>query len=209
MTTTLVLARHGESRATVDRIIGGPIGCKGLTDRGREQALLLRDRLARTREIVPDVLFASTLPRAIETAEIVAGAFPELDIAMHDDYCEQLVGECDGMTGADYEERYGSFSLLLDPDRAFSPGGESPRMFDARVRRATDALTEQFRDRTIVVFTHGGFVYAATLYLLGAPGVHEVRAPWHPARNTALNVLVRNDGGWVLDRYNDAAHLAD
>jgi probable phosphoglycerate mutase len=207
--TRIVLVRHGESRSTVDRIIGGPIGCKGLTGRGREQASLLRDRLARTKEIEPDVLLASTLPRAIETAEIVAGAFDGLELATHDDYCEQLVGECDGLSGTEYEDRYGSFSLLLDPDRDFSPGGESARTFDARVRRATSALVEQLRDKTVMVFTHGGFVYAATLYLLGAPGLHELRAPWHPARNTALNVLVSDGGPWVLDRYNDAAHLPD
>jgi probable phosphoglycerate mutase len=207
MTTRIVLIRHGESRSTVDRVIGGPLGCKGLTDQGREQAGHLRDRLARTREIEPDVLLASTLPRAVETAEIVASAFPDLDLATHDDYCEQLVGECDGISGPEYEERYGSFSSLVDPDRVFSPGGESSRMFDARVRRATDELAEQFRDQTVMVFTHGGFVYAATLYLLGAPGVHEIGGHWHPARNTALNVLVRSDGAWVLERYNDAAHL--
>jgi 2,3-bisphosphoglycerate-dependent phosphoglycerate mutase len=206
--TTLVLVRHGESRATVDRVIGGPIGCKGLTDRGRRQAMQLRDRLERTGELVPDVVLASTLPRAIETAEVVCGAFPGRAVATHDDYCEQLVGECDGLTVAEYERQYGTIHTL-EADRPFSPAGESPRVFDERVRRATAALAAQYRDQNVMLFTHGGFVYAATLYLLGAPGIHEWQEFWHPARSTSLTILVSAGSRWVLDRYNDAAHLTD
>src|SRR5262245_26197494 len=63
--TRIVLIRHGEARAGVSGIIGGPKGDTGLTDLGRSQAELLRDRLARTGELQPDVLLASVLPRAI------------------------------------------------------------------------------------------------------------------------------------------------
>jgi broad specificity phosphatase PhoE len=38
--TRLVLARHGESRATVDRMVGGHDSCRGLTERCRVQAAL-------------------------------------------------------------------------------------------------------------------------------------------------------------------------
>ena len=49
--TRLVLIRHGESRSTVDRVVGGHRSCNGLTDKGVRQAKALRDRLARTREL--------------------------------------------------------------------------------------------------------------------------------------------------------------
>ena len=42
--TRLLLVRHGESVAQVEGIIGGPKGCKGLSDKGRDQVALLRDR---------------------------------------------------------------------------------------------------------------------------------------------------------------------
>jgi broad specificity phosphatase PhoE len=210
VTTTLVLVRHGEARAGVDRVIGGPDGCKGLTGRGRRQAQLLRDRLARTAEIVPDVLLASTLPRAIETAEIVAGAFPERELATDCDYCELHVGEADGLTVDEYEARYGSIDAF-DPEQVMSPGGESPRTFDERVRRATAELLRTHRDRTVMLFTHGGFVFASTMFLLEAPGIHEHRELWHPPENTSLTVLTSStpDARWLLDRYNDVAHLTD
>jgi broad specificity phosphatase PhoE len=210
VTTRFVLVRHGEARSGVDRVIGGPLGCKGLTDLGRRQAEQLRDRLARTEEIVPDVLLASTLPRAIETAEIVSGAFGSREVATDCDYCELHVGECDGLTVAEYEARYGSIENF-DPDQPMSPGGESPRTFDERVRRATTALVEKCWGQTVMLFTHGGFVFAATMFLLEAPGIHEHREFWHPPKNTSLTVLTSGapDARWLLDRYNDVAHLTD
>lgn len=39
--TELVLARHGEAHCNRDQIVGGPRGCRGLTDRGHRQARLL------------------------------------------------------------------------------------------------------------------------------------------------------------------------
>jgi broad specificity phosphatase PhoE len=70
-TTELYLIRHGESVPNVTPIIGGMRGDAGLTDRGREQAQLLEKRL-REEELHADQLYASTLPRALETAEYVA-----------------------------------------------------------------------------------------------------------------------------------------
>ncbi len=210
MTTRLVLVRHGEARASVDQVIGGPNGCKGLTGRGRRQAEQLRDRLTRTSEIVPEVLLASTLPRAIETGEIVSGAFPGRELMTDSDYCELHVGECDGLTVAEYEERYGIIDAF-EADRVMSPGGESPRVFAERVRRATTALLETFRDQTVMVFTHGGFVFAATMFLLEAPGIHERKSFWAPPKNTSLTVFTSHESGgpMVLDRYNDVAHVTD
>jgi broad specificity phosphatase PhoE len=212
VTTRLVLVRHGEARAGVEHFIGGHASCKGLTGRGRNQAERLRDRFARTAELSPDVVLASVLPRAIETAEIVGAALPTAEpLATECDYCEQHVGECDGLPWEEFSSRYGPFDAG-DPDRPLSPGGESPREFDARVRRATTALLERYRDRSIMLFTHGGFVTAATLFLLGAPGIHEPGGVFRlQPKNTSLTVFVSDgpEAPWVLDRYNDVTHLAD
>jgi broad specificity phosphatase PhoE len=170
----------------------------------------LRDRLVRTGEIVPDVVVASTLLRAVETAEIVGAAFPDLELTTHDDYREQDVGASDGLSLAEHEARYGKIDDT-DPDKDFAPGGESPRAFDVRVAAAVAALVAATADQTVMVFTHGGFVTAATLHLLGAPGAHSRGSFWVPPRNTSLNILVsdRSVQGWALERYNDAVHLDD
>jgi broad specificity phosphatase PhoE len=201
--TTLVLVRHGEARAFTEQFIAGHDGCTGLSD--REQAGALRDRLARSNAVRPDVVAASILQRAIETAEI---ALPGADVVTDCDWCEQHVGEADGMALDDFRRVYGDFDDD-DPDYVMSPGGESRRSFDARVRRAMDALPARFPDRTIALFTHGGFVTAATLRAIGAASMHDPAAPAiGQPRNTSLSVLV-HDGGWILHCYNDAAHLVD
>jgi probable phosphoglycerate mutase len=208
--TRLVLVRHGASRAHDEGVVGGPQGCHGLNDAGRAQAAALRDRLRATGELAPDVVLTSILPRAIETAEIVGAAFspapePIADCA----YCELHPGECDGMTWDDYRTRYGE---PTDPDVLMSPGGESLRTFDARVRAATDALLAEHRGRTVVVFTHGGFISASCCHMLGAPGLADfVRRPFRlePA-NTSITEFVANGDGttFTLVRYNDVAHVA-
>src|SRR2546423_1692878 len=60
--TRLVLIRHGESRSTVDRVVGGHRGCSGLTDRAVRQAKALRDRLAHTRELAGGAARPATPP---------------------------------------------------------------------------------------------------------------------------------------------------
>ena len=71
----MVLIRHGEAVCNVSGVCGGQLGCRGLTDRGRRQVEGLRDRLLETGELAgADVLYASVLPRAIETAELLAPA---------------------------------------------------------------------------------------------------------------------------------------
>jgi 2,3-bisphosphoglycerate-dependent phosphoglycerate mutase len=70
--TRLVMIRHGESRVTVDRVIGGPRTCSGLSELGGRQVERLRDRLAETGELEATVLYASSYARAIETAEMIA-----------------------------------------------------------------------------------------------------------------------------------------
>ena len=67
--TRLVLVRHGESVASVNRSIGGPRTCAGLSDHGRAQCDRLAARLAETGELDDVVLYASDYPRARETAE--------------------------------------------------------------------------------------------------------------------------------------------
>ena len=80
------------------------------------------------------------------------------------------------------------------------------------MRRATAALLDRYAGQSIVMFTHGGFVSAATCYLLGAPGLGEWDArPFRldPA-NTSITEFTKRDDvrWWTLARYNDASHVA-
>src|SRR4051794_30023408 len=97
--TRLLLVRHGAAKAADTGVIAGIEGCTGLSDLGRRQAEALRDRLSAA-PIQVDVVRTSLLPRAIETAEIIAPALGgHLGPAERDcDLCELHPGACDGMT---------------------------------------------------------------------------------------------------------------
>src|SRR2546423_14458987 len=126
MTTRIVIVRHGESQCTVDGVIGGDRGCTGLSEAGRKQARLLRDRLLRTGELADtDVVLTSVLPRAIETAEVIApglGRAASLPAKQDCDLCELHPGEADGLTWAGDPARYGGVNMGGDPCAPMGPG---------------------------------------------------------------------------------------
>jgi probable phosphoglycerate mutase len=210
--TRLVLVRHGQSRAMVEGFAGGERGCLGLTDRGRLQARALADRWAAADELGPVArLLSSKLPRAVETAEILAPALGGLAVVEDAALNEMDPGEGDGLAWDEWERRYGHFDLAAEPFRPLSPGGESWAAFG---RRATTALAGLGRadEGSTVVVCHGGiieqsFVLGFGLAAQTAPGSRLVTPP--PASVTEWSVEVPEGGAlsWRLVRYADAAHL--
>ncbi len=203
--TRLVLIRHGEARAALDRVVAGERGCKGLTELGRRQAEMLRDRLARTGELVADVLMASTLPRAVETAEIIAPALGRPDIVRDCDLCELHPGEADTLGWDEYEQRYG-VDMVANPFEPMSPGGESLAEFNLRVGRALTRLVSEHEGRSVVVACHGGVVMGSMISFLGLPSQRQASADL-VVTNTSITEWER-EGRWRLVRFNDSAHLA-
>ena len=217
--TRLVLIRHGESRSTVDRIVGGHRGCAGLTDRGVRQAKLLRDRLARTGELAgAAAVLASVLPRAVETAEIIAPALGGLAVEQRCELCEIHPGEGDGLTWEEFSALYRPEGLASgNPYQGMAPGGESWAGFFVRVGEALLRAAADHAGETAVVVCHGGVIEGAFAALGGLPlrRTFDVRV-----ENTALTEwsYQPTDGDlgnaghrlarWRLDRFNDAAHLA-
>jgi probable phosphoglycerate mutase len=212
--TRLVLVRHGESQATVDEVVGGHEGCQGLSDRGRRQVRALRDRLAATGEVQADAVLASVLPRAVQTAEILAPALGDLRVEQDCDLCEQHPGEADGLTWQEFEARYRPGGWRFDPYAPFAPGAESVAEFQARVARALTRLVEEHEGRTVVVACHGGVVDASMVAFLGL--AHHGGTVQFRTENTSLTEWLLHAGEqvpdrptrWRLVRYNDAAHLA-
>ena len=204
--TRLFMIRHGESRVTVDRVIGGPRTCNGLSELGRRQAERLRDRLRETGEVEATALYASSYPRAIETAEIIA---PILGLTVTEEpgFGEHDPGpDCDGLTFNNFLERYGMPDWESDPHAVTFPGGETVAEFRHRVGATLSRVVREHRGGAIVVACHGGVIDAAfrTLLRLPAHGAFELQTT-----NTSLTELVttRRDR-WRLVRYNDAAHIA-
>ena len=204
--TRLVLIRHGEAMGAVDQIVADHNSCEGLSPKGFEQARALHDRLARTGELSnAAVLYASILPRAIQTAETIAPALGDLDIETHCDLCEIHQGEADGITWEEFRERYAPAEWSPETQhRAWAPGGESWAEFTTRVGRQLWELARKHEDQTVVIACHGGIVGASFQVLGNLPMWRSFDLQ---AENTSLTEWVRNDQRWTLVRYNDFAHL--
>ncbi|CAN5681539.1 histidine phosphatase family protein [soil metagenome] len=208
-TTRLLLLRHGESQAQVDRVVGGPSGCSGLSDLGRRQVAALAERWTSSGLIV-DQLYSSTLPRAVETAELLAPALGGLAVAQDPDLVELAPGECDGLSWDDYQDRYG-VDMRTDPYAELSPGGESVAGFLLRVGRALHRVVAGHGGATVVVACHGGVVDGSLICFLGLPLQRVGDLDLRSTNAGVTEWLVEAEKGkplhWALRRYNDIAHL--
>lgn len=203
--TRVVLVRHGESQVTVQRIIGGPRSCTGLSELGRRQAERLGERLRTTGEITATVLYSSAYPRARETAAAIAPALG-LDVVVHEGFGEHDPGpECDGMSFVEFVDRFGMPDWENDPHGEMFPGGETVAEFHHRVGVTLAATIRSHPGGTIVVTCHGGVVDATFRHLLGLPttGGFEL----HTVNASLTEFVQPRPGRWRLTRYNDAAHL--
>jgi probable phosphoglycerate mutase len=204
----LVLIRHGESRSSVDRVVGGHEGCSGLTEAGRVQAESLARRLSGTGELAgASALWTSILPRAIETAEIIAPGLDGLDVQRHCDLCEMHVGEADGITWDEFEARYRP-SRSRSPYDPICPGGESWAGFLVRAGGALRRVADDHAGQTVVIVCHGGVIDAS----FAALGNLALRRHFDLRIDNASITEWSSDPEapeprWRLVRFNDTAHL--
>jgi 2,3-bisphosphoglycerate-dependent phosphoglycerate mutase len=210
--THLYLIRHAEAVVNVRPIIGGMKGCTGLTERGVAQAEALRDRLAHHHDITADVLIASTLPRAAQTAEIIAPALNQ-PIVWDDDMQEIQVGEADGLSHDEAWSRFGQPGFENDPFRPIAPGGENWGQFMLRVSGGLYRITRDHAGQAIVVVCHGGVIDGAFAYFLNInTRSPRARLEFYP-HNTSIThwelYAFREQARWRLERYNDICHLRD
>lgn len=203
--TRLVLVRHGESRATVERFLGGPRSCTGLTEFGRMQAAALRDRLMSGHDVSATALYASNFPRALETATIVAPAIGSLSVTVDSGWGEHDPGpDCDGMPYTEFVEKYGT-PKWDDLHANVFPGGETVGQFQDRVIETLRRTVRNNEGGTVVVSCHGGVIDTVLRHTLQ---MHPVGKFELSTTNTSITELMHLQGTkWKLLRYNDAAHL--
>ena len=171
--TRLVIIRHGEAVCNAEGLIGGPLGCGGLTDLGRRQAEVLRDRLVASRELAScDAVYTSVLPRAVQTAAVISPAWSSDLVTVQDcELCELHPGESDGLSWPDFVEKFGAPDWDSDPTIELAPGGESWTGFYERCKAVLDKLAERHEGQLVVVVAHGGVIEQALKLVFGSrPG---------------------------------------
>jgi len=187
----LVLIRHGLPER--DETTSDP----PLSAAGHAQARKVADWLARDRI---DAVFASTMKRAIQTAE------PFVDAGGHDLQLRPGIVEFDRGSGA-----YIPMEELKRDDyaawRAFAEGRHDMDIeaFQAGVVETLEAIIEANPSKAVAVFCHGGVINVWTAHVLGmAP-----RLFFEPGYTSVHRYLCARTGQRNIVSLNEQAHLRE
>ena len=196
----IYLIRHGQSTGNGRNCFMG-WSDHPLTDLGRAQAEAVAARLA---PLGPMPVRCSDLPRARETAEIIAARWT--GEVLPDSRWREI---CCG----DFEDRpWEAFSrnpelqaqFETDPFHTIMPGGESAAMMSERVMAAFTELLAQSEERVAVV-THDGPIRAVLRHCLGIP---EDRFWRYCTDHGGISLLSYKDDWLVVRTMNDISHLS-
>ncbi|MFN3973803.1 MAG: histidine phosphatase family protein [Dehalococcoidia bacterium] len=193
----LLLVRHGETPSNREGRVQGQ-GTEGLTPQGRMQAHALARLL---KGYTPTALYTSPLPRAVETAHILAQHLGLEPIPMPA-LAEMHLGEIDGLTIAELRQRYPSFMAAWreDPGRATAPGGESLLEVQERAWSALEALLARHSHESVVAVSHNFTILTILTRALGLPLSTLRRFRLEPGGLVALST--GREVQWVLEAFN-------
>jgi probable phosphoglycerate mutase len=144
----MLLVRHGQSEwNALGRWQGN--ADPALTELGRLQA-----RHAAGRVGAVDVIVASPLQRALDTARIISEQIGVGPVVVDPDLAERDAGEWEGLTRAEIEDGWPGY---LATDRR-PPGYEDHETLVGRARAALDRVHAAYDGAEVLVVTHGGLI---------------------------------------------------
>ena len=203
--THLWLIRHADY--IYDLVDGEyPKRDQGLSSEGAIQAAKLRDRLASTGEIKPDVFISSTERGAHETAEIIAPVFG-LPITLDRDV-EEWRSEDGTLSDEEFMGIWNNLSDEQKPYHRWIEGCETMMEFSLRVHTALNRILEEHQDKTILILSHGAFIQVAFSYFFAlSTAVPQRTSP--EIRRTSITHFYKppNRPRWILERLNDGYHM--
>ena len=197
----LILIRHGQTPWNAEGRFQGQSDT-GLTELGLEQAQRAAAALS-SHDV--SAIYSSPLPRALRTAQEIAGKH-SLEVIPLDGLKEIHLGELEGITGRVMRENYPEVfdTWNNNPGRVSFPGGESLRQLQRRAWRAAQHVERTHPDGTVVAVSHNFAINAIVSRFLGLPlsRFHRIRVDL--GSFTVLDVGERHRH---LLRFNDCCHL--
>jgi alpha-ribazole phosphatase/probable phosphoglycerate mutase len=191
--TLLYTLRHGLTELNRSKRTGGRLDAP-LLDVGRRQAEEARGYFDGT---PVDVVIASSLRRAIETAEIVTG-WPRERMVIDDLAIERSFGEMEGLTQDEISVKFPFVIYVPIEHVRYSlnpPGGESFEMLRARARAFLDKTLRTHRGRRVLVSSHQNFMQQLHGELRGMDPYAALR---HDILNLELNQFHLDADGRLL-----------
>ncbi len=179
--TRFLIIRHAESEWNARERWQGH-GDPPLSARGRSQAESAADALADEKI---DVLYASDLVRAIETATII-GARWGLEPQLNRNLRELEIGDWTGLTRPQIEQQAGELLARFEAEEpnVRPGGGENRREIRIRIRREMAKIAANHPSQTVAVVTHLGALRALF------PGSKPANAEWRWAETSGLQLKI-------------------
>jgi broad specificity phosphatase PhoE len=187
----IYLVRHGATERSVEGRHTGRADIP-LTDEGRRQAGMVRERLA-GRPFA--LVLVSPLKRALETAQLAGyGDVAEIE----PDLMEWDYGAYDNLTAVEIRRERPGWT----PWEGGFPEGETLEQLAARAERVLARVWPV--DGDVALFAHGHILRVIAARWLEQPAIE---AAHYYLSTASLSVLGRERETPVIDRWNEACHL--
>ena len=195
--------RHGESTGNAQSRWQGQSDYP-LTDRGRAQANALAERW-KSENVKFDLVIASPLVRAKETAEIVAMA---LNVRVEIDplWLERDIGEMEGLTAEEVRQR--PQPPYVTPYNSIGGDGEGDWELFLRAGRALHELLKRPAGNYLIV-SHGGMLNQLMHAIVGVAHHADPSGVRFHFENTSFArvIYLPQRHRWAIETLNDRAHL--
>ncbi|MBS4539085.1 histidine phosphatase family protein [Clostridium sp. D2Q-11] len=198
--TKLYLTRHGQTVWNSERRFQGQQGSP-LTEKGIEGAKKLGDRL---KNIEFGAIYASPLPRAYDTAEIIKGD-RDIKIIKEERIKEMSFGDWEGVKAKVVQESDAEMfnNLWNNPIAYMSEKGETYQQVYDRVIPVIEEIKEKYEGNVLIV-AHGIVLAIIMLYVKGRP----LKDLWEDEvlPNTSLTIVDAKNDKFNIELYGDISH---
>ena len=154
----LIIARHGQTQWNAEKRYQGQNSQIGLTELGKQQATAVGQLLS---EISIDVMYASPILRAWETAGIISEHI-NIPAQKESSIAELNAGNLEGLTKIEADKKYPGMWDERNNDRLNfkGHGGESYVEGMQRAMAFVTVLNQKHAGENVLLVTHGGIIKA-------------------------------------------------
>jgi uncharacterized phosphatase len=182
--TLLGLLRHGQTDWNIDLRLQGSTDIP-LNDTGRAQALQAASVINREDW---DVIIASPLSRAKDTADIVAKELG-MNVVIVPELIERSFGVAEGLDHASWRKMYESHAVI--------EGLESLEDLRARTILLLDLIANEYAGKRVLAVSHGAFIRKVLTIISNG----ELPREGERLSNASLNKFMHSDNAWTVAEY--------
>ncbi|HVN27267.1 MAG TPA: histidine phosphatase family protein [Candidatus Binataceae bacterium] len=177
--------RHGETAWNrIGRVMGhNPIE---LDEAGRAQVELA---VPSARLVKPELIFSSPLPRARQTAEIIANGIGGMEVIEEPDLEEVRYGRWEGMVFEDLIDDPDYVRYREHPLTTPTPGGETIAQVQERGVRAMLRIIESHPEKRILFVSHGDIIRTILAHFIACELAHFRRIRVDNATFSAIQIV--------------------